>query len=217
MFKLKGLIMAAATVFIVSIVINGASLYAEEDPGSISKKVRKIRRLMKRGLNPYRVRMGLMKTGQTISYTAGDDGDLGRGIAWPEPRFIDHGNGTVTDKVSGLMWAKNAQEIPLKMTWHEAITTCNDIIFAGFDDWRLSNIREILSLIDYGTTDPALPHGHPFINVSPAQSYWSSTTSSADSAQAWHVEIQHGNIRPHDKAKNIHHVWPVRRGRQHIW
>ena len=48
------------------------------------------------------------KTNQTQKYYTGDDGDLEKGMAWPSPRFTDNGNGTVTDKLTGLMWLKNA-------------------------------------------------------------------------------------------------------------
>lgn len=50
------------------------------------------------------------RTGQTVSTsaTAGEDGDLQKGLAWPSPRFTDNGNGTVTDNLTGLIWLKNA-------------------------------------------------------------------------------------------------------------
>ena len=48
------------------------------------------------------------KTGQIAQFAAGDDGDLSRGISWPEPRFIDSGDGTVKDQLTGLIWLKNA-------------------------------------------------------------------------------------------------------------
>lgn len=48
----------------------------------------------------------LPKTGQTTSYYSGDDGEIQAGVDWPNPRFTDHGNGTVTDKLTGLMWIK---------------------------------------------------------------------------------------------------------------
>ncbi len=47
------------------------------------------------------------KTGQATSYRTGDDGTHQAGIASPSPRFVDHGNGTVTDKLTGLIWLKN--------------------------------------------------------------------------------------------------------------
>ena len=51
------------------------------------------------------------KTGFTGSVATGDDGDLKKGVAWPSPRFTDHGNGTVTDKLTGLV--TRARVIPL--------------------------------------------------------------------------------------------------------
>ena len=38
----------------------------------------------------------------------GSDGDLQKGVAWPNPRFTDNANGTVTDNLTGLIWLKNA-------------------------------------------------------------------------------------------------------------
>ena len=48
------------------------------------------------------------KTGQTISYATGDDGDLEMGMTWPVPRFTDNEDGMVTDNLTGLMWLKDA-------------------------------------------------------------------------------------------------------------
>ena len=44
------------------------------------------------------------KTGKTTSWATGDDGDLQIGVAWPNPRFIDNGDGTVMDKLTDLVW-----------------------------------------------------------------------------------------------------------------
>ena len=50
------------------------------------------------------------KTGQITSYsnTGGEDGDLKKGVKWPNPRFKDNGNGAVTDNLTKLIWLKNA-------------------------------------------------------------------------------------------------------------
>ncbi|MBW2637155.1 MAG: hypothetical protein JRC86_06490, partial [Deltaproteobacteria bacterium] len=40
------------------------------------------------------------KTGQTLSYVTGDDGDWMKGVTWPDPRFT-HNNETVTDRFTG--------------------------------------------------------------------------------------------------------------------
>jgi hypothetical protein len=57
-----------------------------------------------------RAPMPVRKTGQATSYTTtgGEDGDLQKGVAWPNPRFTDNGNGTVTDNLTKLVWLKDA-------------------------------------------------------------------------------------------------------------
>ncbi|MCF7848399.1 MAG: DUF1566 domain-containing protein [Kiritimatiellales bacterium] len=48
------------------------------------------------------------KTGQSSSFSSrvSEDGDLQLGADWPNPRFTDHGDGTVTDNLTGIMWLK---------------------------------------------------------------------------------------------------------------
>ena len=62
------------------------------------------------------------KTGQTVSYATGDDGDLERGVEKPplKDRFTDNGDGTVTDNLTGLIWLKNADCFGSR-TWHGLI------------------------------------------------------------------------------------------------
>ena len=61
------------------------------------------------------------KTGQTTSYGTREDGALQKGVAWPTPRFTDNNNGTVTDKLTGLIWMKNADYFGLR-TWVQALS-----------------------------------------------------------------------------------------------
>jgi hypothetical protein len=128
----------------------------------------------------------IWKTGQTVSYYEKDDGELRRGIAWPTPRFTDPLDGTVTDNLTGLMWAKNANLPGENKTWQQAldyVKVMNAGAFPnlGYTDWRLPNRKEYYSLTDFSQCDPALPEGHPFTNVQ--GDYCSSTTidSHADS------------------------------------
>lgn len=69
------------------------------------------------------------------------------GIPYPDPRFTDYGDGTVTDNLTRLMWTKDAQQIPRVHEWTDEISTCNNLVFAGYNDWRLPNIRELHSLL----------------------------------------------------------------------
>lgn len=157
------------------------------------------------------------KTGQTTSYATGDDGALQRGVAWPVPRFTDNGNGTVTDNLTGLIWLKNANCFGAQ-TWAAALTAANTLNSGecGLSDgsaegaWRLPNVRELQSLIDYGRVAPALPSGHPFTGVQWA-SYWTSTTYVNITSNAWQLPLGGGSLGIDDKTY-AHYVWPVRGG-----
>ena len=107
-------------------------------------------------------------TGQTMSSAFGDDGDIQAGVPFPTPRFTDKGNGTVKDNLTGLIWLKNANCF-VPETWANALkaatladdpasttTDCglSDGSVAG--DWRLPNVKELQSLIDFGFSGPAL-------------------------------------------------------------
>lgn len=132
------------------------------------------------------------KTGQTTSYAARDDGALQKGVAWPSPRFTDNANGALTDGAT-----RNSGE--------GGIT---DGAVEG--DWRLPNVRELQSLIDYGRSNPALSSGHPFTGVQSA-SYWSSSTSEDNTTRALNVNLG-DNLVSAGKKNDKHLVWPVRGG-----
>ena len=151
---------------------------------------------------------GIFQTGQKRTLMATDDGDLRVGKPWPEPRFIDHGDGTVTDRVSGLMWTRHADKANGKVDWEQAISgagTCTD---GGHDDWRLPNRNELASLIDLGKYNPALPEGHPFTGVQPSY-YWTSTTPANNEDHGWLIHLYIGFVAHDDKA-GTHYVWYVR-------
>ena len=159
------------------------------------------------------------QTGQTISYADGDDGYFQMGVPWPEPRFTDQGDGTVTHNLTGLMWTKNASQFeiyPAKV-WPDAVTACYDLFFAGYDDWRLPNLRELHSLIDYGNHTPALPADHPFTDVQDyfywSSTYWSSTTPPFiwPTPYAWGVRLGDGYVMPAGHEYTFY-VWCVRGG-----
>ena len=167
------------------------------------------------------------KTGQTTTYRPHDDGDLEKGVAWPSSRFTDNSNGTVTDNLTGLIWLKNANCAGAKKNWDTAIDYsaalfdgCTDCFGTGGDcglsdsstagQWRLPNLRELQSLIDYGQSSPALPAFSPFTGVQ-SDIYWSSTTRADDTGYAWFVYLSSGNVN-YDDVTLTNYVWPVRGG-----
>lgn len=157
----------------------------------------------------------LPKTGQTISYAPGDDGDLQIGEAWPVPRFTDDGDGTVIDQLTGLVWLRNANCFGARNR-NQALTDANNLA-AGFcgltdgsnvGDWRLPNLYELHSLVDYTQFNPALSSGHPFIGSS-SVSYWSSTSHSLGGGAGWYVNFLEGVVFV-SNTTNSYAVWPVR-------
>jgi hypothetical protein len=152
--------------------------------------------------------VSVAKTGQTTSYAAGDDGDLQKGVAWPDPRFTDNSDGTVTDNLTGLMWAKDANAEGSK-TWSSAVDYSNNLTLGNYSDWRLPNIKELLSLFDYSQLDPMLPIDYPFTNVQDYY-YWTSTADSRSPTQdAWGVVPYSGNRSSTGHGGHCY-VWPVR-------
>lgn len=159
------------------------------------------------------------KTGQTTSYATGDDGELEEGVAWPNPRFTDNGDGTVTDALTGLIWLKDLNCFGSR-TWETALNDCNTLnsnecgLTDGTreGDWRLPNIRELQSLIDYGQNTPALPSGYyNYFTSALRLSYWSSTTYADGTGNAWYIRAEEGYAY-FDGKTSYHHVWPVRGG-----
>jgi hypothetical protein len=96
---------------------------------------------------------------------------------------------TVQDRTTGLMWTrKNVGS--KRFTWPNAKAACAAAREAGYDDWRLPTIRELLSLVDYSRTEPAID---PAFECESAW-YWSATPySSSPSDYAWGVGFGDGH------------------------
>ena len=158
----------------------------------------------------------LAKTGQTATYATRDDGALQQGIS-TSPRFTDNSDGTIKDNLTGLIWLKNANCYSTYQIWAQAMTDANSLASGscGLTDgssagqWRLPNKQELMSLIDYGHSSPALPTGHPFASVASGYYYWSSSTYALGTANAWFVGFSYGDIGNSAKT-NGNYVWPVR-------
>lgn len=149
------------------------------------------------------------RTGQTTSYRAEDDGDVKPGVAWPNPRFTDLGNGAFSDNLTGLSWPRN-MKVGGEMAWDAAIDYCNTLTLGGHEDWRLPSINELRSLLSYVGGTPMLPAGHLFTNLPPSHIYcWSSTTSPSTTTSAYRINLFNGPVQAITKT-TLYYVLPVR-------
>jgi hypothetical protein len=133
------------------------------------------------------------------------------------PRYLDNGDGTVMDLVTGLMWQ---QDPGAKKTFQEAVAGAESLTLGGYNDWRLPTIKELYSLILFSGRDVSICQdegsceGIPFIDdeafifhygdpatgdrIIDAQ-YWSSTqyigTTMNGAATVFGVNFADGRIK----------------------
>ena len=81
----------------------------------------------------------------------------------PASRFTVNANQTVTDQGTGLMWKRCSEGqsgldcsigLASGFGWQEALLLANASTFAGYDDWRLPNIKELLSITEFACFSP---------------------------------------------------------------
>ncbi len=180
-------------------------------------------------------------TGQLSSLVDGDDGMLRQGAPLD---YRDEGNGTIVDLNTGLVWEKKVsldgvanstleQDGDNQVTWLDAlqhVSVLNANNFAGHNDWRLPNVRELRSIVDYERLNPAVSDpfhladsctaacGDPLdvgCSCTAAGDYWSSTsvssTSTNSTPSAWYVSFANGSWAQEDKATQLY-VRAVRTG-----
>jgi hypothetical protein len=172
----------------------------------------------KKGVVGTRPAAPVAKTGQTYTIGAagsGEDGDLQKGGGWPSPRFdtatsfIGYGG---VDFLTGLVWQDNLSTT--QKNFSEALTYCNDLetglVIFGYSDWRLPNVKELQSLVDFNNKSPALPTGHGFTGVQASGQYWTSTTwTPGDEFEAFTVNFTGGSTE-HAFKGLLRYVWCVR-------
>lgn len=159
-------------------------------------------------------------SGQTTCYNAtgtvvscagtGQDGEKQAGA---NLAYQDNGDGTVTDLDTGLIWEKQSDDGSIHdrdnlFTWANApghITALNSGSFAGHNDWRMPNARELLSLVDYGVANPAILssafHTNCFGGCTVSNcsctaffAYWTSTTVTNLPNSAFAVNFTDGTV-----------------------
>jgi len=150
-------------------------------------------------------------TGHIKAYSAEAGGPVGgkyvravRGDDYGVNDYVDNGDATITDNSTGLMWEQDDNTEGID--WTAALAYAEGSEFAGYSDWRLPNVKELQSIVDYGyspsATDPAKvgPAINPLFNCTPIINeagdddygyYWTSTSAHFTSGEpyyyAWYV------------------------------
>jgi hypothetical protein len=106
------------------------------------------------------------------------------------PRFVDNGDGTVTDTSNGLMWSKETLT-PECVNHAQAEKVCADCTAGGHTDWRLPTIEELFALADRSRHGPAIDT-EAFPDTQ-SDWYWSSTPLAWSSDYAWIVDFSYGD------------------------
>ncbi|HPR83169.1 MAG TPA: DUF1566 domain-containing protein [Pontiellaceae bacterium] len=133
----------------------------------------------------------LPDTGQTNRYTQtfGEDSDFrGRG-----PSYADNGDGTVTDRITGLVWQKTDGG---EMTWEQAREYAHKLQLGGHADWRLPASMELFSVVDHSANGPAM--NTAVFTRTEAKYWWTDSVRCDDTDRVWVVNSG-GGIGPHLK------------------
>lgn len=173
----------------------------------------------------------LPATGQTTGYGPGSDGDVRAGGSL---QYRDNGDGTITDLNTGLMWEKKSRDgsihdIANQYTWGMVTDpyTMNGTIvttflatlnagsgFAGHADWRLPNVKELVSLVDYENENPSIAAAFdtacaPTCTVltcscTRGAMHWSATANAGSPDTAWFVHFgESGSVYPEYKSSAL--------------
>jgi hypothetical protein len=141
----------------------------------------------------------------------GQDGELQVGLS---PFYLDLGDGTITDTRSGLVWEKFSDDGSIhdrdnRFDWNGAFAkaaTLNATGFAGHTDWRVPNVNELHSLVDYSATSPAIrlafnlgcSLGCSVLDCSCSASglglHWTSTTAAPGFGRAFALRFDDGTL-----------------------
>lgn len=172
------------------------------------------------------------QTGQTatlpVTAPAGSDGALQKGKAWPNPRFVADASGNcITDNLTGLMWVKDLSTVNngSPLTWDNALAVAGSGTWCGYSDWRMPNINELRSLVNYAYASPAnwlmYGSGDYYTRACSGACFayvpavgWTSSSLANDTTFAWVVIMSNGGAGNRGKNSNYNiYLFPVRGGR----
>ena len=135
----------------------------------------------------------------------------------PNSIFIDNLNNTITDIRYGLMWKKcqiglsgnNCESgFDTTFTWKQALDEAEASDHAGYNDWRLPNLKELLSIVELSCFNPSININY-FPNTS-SSGFWTESPFINFSNRAWSVLFQSGDANKNDSREFGYFVRLVR-------
>lgn len=99
-------------------------------------------------------------------------------------------NAVISDKKQHIYW----QDTPLPQKkntkdWEDAEVYCESLVLNGIKNWRLPTFTELLSIVDYTRSEPAI---NPVFTHTAEGTYWTATVFSATRARAWTIDFRSG-------------------------
>ncbi|MBT3200595.1 MAG: DUF1566 domain-containing protein [Phycisphaerales bacterium] len=108
-----------------------------------------------------------------------------------ENKLKDNGDGTITDAATGLIWQK-ADSVKT-LNWKQALSYAEGLKLAGHDDWRLPNVKELQTIIDYRWAPDATDRSKrraaisPVFKLTATESWFWSGTTHIENAYGYYV------------------------------
>ena len=120
-----------------------------------------------------------------------------RGPKYGENKFVDNGDGSISDLATGLMWQKT--DDGKGRNWQEALAYAENMTLASYSDWRLPNQKELHSIVDY----VFIPAINPIFHIQDPKGWFWSSTYGFSTGQAVYVAFGKGtgktSARPEDE------------------
>lgn len=116
----------------------------------------------------------------------------------------------VLDRETGLVWERSP-EYPDE-PWDLAVSLCHVLEKGDRLGWRLPTVEELASLIDPTQSAPALPDGHPFLNIHSGsqETYWTQTIHAGATGSWWFASFEDAELNV--SSSGLRYVWCVRGG-----
>ena len=125
-------------------------------------------------------------------------------------KIIDNHNNTVTDTLTHLQWQdSNANQTDTR-DWVHAVSYCQNLSLDGYTNWRLPNVNELKSLLDYSKDVNSMIAGFKHYATNPPRIYWTSTSVSGLADYAWVVNFNYGSVTYFHKTGRVTSYYRVR-------